>query len=48
MNQARKVFFSEEEKQQTFGSLSRTYPAAYRRVTMIFWFFFSKKNALLW
>jgi len=26
---ARKIFFSEEKKQKTFISLSRTYPATY-------------------
>jgi hypothetical protein len=40
----RKAFFSEEKKQKTFASLSRTDPAAYAKDAKVFWFFFSKKN----
>jgi hypothetical protein len=45
---AREAFFSEEKKQKTFMSLSRFFPAAYAKETKVFWFFFSKKNALLY
>jgi hypothetical protein len=38
------IFFSEEKKQKTFTSLSRLSPAAYAKITKVFWFFFSKKN----
>jgi hypothetical protein len=47
VSQGRKFFFSEEKKQKTFSRLSRFYPAAYANVAKVFWFFFSKKNALL-
>jgi hypothetical protein len=47
VSQGRKFFFSEEKKQKTFARLSRFYPAAYAKVAKVFWFFFSKKNALL-
>jgi hypothetical protein len=32
----RKVFFSEEKKQKTFGWLSRFYPAAYATLQWLF------------
>jgi len=43
----KKAFFSEEKKQKTFASRSRSYPAAYTQGTKVFWFFFSKKNRFL-
>jgi len=42
--QGGKAFFSEEKKQKTFASLSRTYPENYSKYIKVFWFFFSKKN----
>jgi hypothetical protein len=42
----RRAFFFEKKKQKTFAILSRPSPAAYAKVTKVFWFFFSKKNIL--
>jgi hypothetical protein len=39
-----KIFFSEEKKQKTFMSLSRSCPAAHARKRQKFWFFYSKKE----
>jgi len=45
MKEVRKVFFSEEKKQKTFIFwCSRHVP---QRGTKVFWFFFSKKNILI-
>jgi hypothetical protein len=41
----RKVFFSEEKKQKTFGRLSRTSPAAYAKSQNFFGSFFQKRTA---
>jgi hypothetical protein len=41
-----KAFFSEEEKQKTFGSLSRSYPAARTRDAKAFGCFFEKELLL--
>jgi hypothetical protein len=40
----RKVFFSEEKKQKTFGRLSRFYPAAYANSQKFFGSFFQKRT----
>jgi hypothetical protein len=39
----RKDFFSEEKKQKTFNSLSRSYPAACRQNKKFFGSFFKKE-----
>jgi hypothetical protein len=46
MKKERKSFFSEEKKQETFGWLSRAYPADVRQGIKVFCFFFSKKKNL--
>jgi propanol-preferring alcohol dehydrogenase len=42
-----RAFFSEEKKQKTFTSLSRTFLQHQPKEIEVFWFFFSKKNFLL-
>ena len=41
-----KVFFFEKKKQKTFGHLGPLFPHARPQFAKVFWFFFSKKNAL--
>jgi hypothetical protein len=43
----RKVFFFEKKKQKTFTSLSRAYATRRAQDAKVFWFFFSKKNILI-
>ena len=40
------VFFFEKKKQKTFGLLGPALPQARLKFVKVFWFFFSKKNAL--
>jgi hypothetical protein len=42
-----KVFVSEEKKQKTFVSWCTRTPGHVRHGAKVFWFFFSKKNTLL-
>jgi lysophospholipase L1-like esterase len=46
MKERRKIFFSEEKKQKTFGLWSIRLPDPARQGAKVFWFFFSKKNIL--
>jgi hypothetical protein len=40
----RKVFFSEEKKQKTFGPWRVRSPGPFRQSPKVLWFFFLKKN----
>jgi iron complex outermembrane receptor protein len=42
-----RVFFFEKKKQKTFTRLAAASPDGLSQVSKVFWFFFSKKNALL-